>query len=218
MGRPWQYLPIKCKKYLNTIPIDNKFNILGFKSNKLCNKLDICVVLHSTYKGIAHSKYKTNKFNIKNSIKPNIFKTPGGSTSQQCIDSSPTDGLIELPTHNTDHCLHHLHYITPTNTSIVVQFHDNHTISAKPKHTWWDTSPIVIARNIANRFVDNHKSRSSIISDHTATLSRSSCKNTRWDLPPASKARHIANRLISENRNADLSHRTNISNKPCKFQ
>ncbi len=54
----------------------------------------------------------------------------------------------------------------------------------------------IIARNIANRFVANHKSKSLIISDHTATLSRSSCKNTRWDLPPASKARHIANRLI----------------------
>ncbi len=92
----------------------------------------------------------------------------------------------------------------------LVQFHDNHTISAKPKHTQWDTSPIVIARNIANRFVANHKFRSSIISDHTATLSRSSCKNTRWDLPPASKARHIANRLISENLKADLSHSTSI--------
>ncbi len=64
MGRPRQNMPIKCKKYLNTIPIHNKFNILGLNSNTLCNKLDVCVILHSTYKAIAHSKYETNKFKV----------------------------------------------------------------------------------------------------------------------------------------------------------
>ncbi len=77
MGRPWQYMPIKCKKYLNTIPIHNKFNILGLKSNKLCNKLDLCIVPHSTNKGIAHSKYDTNTFNIKHLIEPTYLKHQG---------------------------------------------------------------------------------------------------------------------------------------------